>query len=53
MGVIPLSKQALDSFKKLYLDKYNIRLSDEDAQAKASKLLSFLRRIGYPCEKNL
>jgi len=38
-----LSKKAIDGFKKLYLKKYGITLSDTEANDKAVRLLIFYR----------
>jgi hypothetical protein len=38
-----LSKKAIDDFKKLYLKKYGIALSDVEANDKAYRLLIFYR----------
>lgn len=50
-GIIPFSTKAIDEFKALYLRKYGVQLSDEEARSKGSNLISFLLRIGYPCKK--
>lgn len=50
----PLSEKAIADFQSLYFKKYGIHLSDDQAREKTLKLLSFLRRIGYPLgEKRL
>jgi hypothetical protein len=43
-----LSEKYVSDFKILYQNKYGSVLSPDEAKEKALKLLSFLRRIGYP-----
>jgi len=46
-----LSKQALDEFKKLYLDKFNVELSDDEANKKGIELLEFFKVLYKPIPK--
>jgi len=43
-----MSEKCVSDFTILYQNKYGIILSPDEAKEKALKLLSFLRRIGYP-----
>ena len=49
--VSPLSKKATESFKDLYLRKYGVLLTDQQAQDIGGRLMSFLRRIEYPFDR--
>ena len=46
-----LTKQQLDEFKKLYSQRFGEDLSDEQAAAKAAKLLGLLQMIYKPLTK--
>jgi len=46
-----LTKQQLDEFKKLYSQKFGEELDDEQAAAKAIKLLGLLQMIYKPLTK--
>lgn len=43
-----LSKKALESFKKIYFQEFNVTLSDTDANEKAMNLLQFISLIYKP-----
>lgn len=43
-----VSKELLDKFKRLYEDKYNIVLSDEDATELATHFLNLMRVLIKP-----
>lgn len=46
-----ISKTRLDEFKKLYLTKYNIVLSDEKATELATQFLTLMEILIYPNRK--
>ena len=46
-----ISKTRLDEFKKLYLTKYNIVLSDEKATELATQFLILMEILIYPDRK--
>lgn len=46
-----ISKTRLDEFKKLYLTKYNIVLSDEKATELATQFLTLMKILIYPDPK--
>lgn len=47
-----LSEQAVTEFKSLYLNRYGIALSDQDAFEKASRLLTLYKTVLFP-NKNM
>jgi hypothetical protein len=46
-----LSNKAIEDFKKLYLKKHNIKLSDEEANRLGVELLQFIKEIYKPIPK--
>jgi transcriptional antiterminator len=46
-----ISKEYLDKFKKLYKDKYEITLSDEEATELATHFLNFMEILIRPKPK--
>lgn len=47
-----LSKQAIDEFKTIYLKKYGVQLTDEQANELGVELLEFFKLIYKPIPKN-
>lgn len=47
-----LSKKAIDEFKVIYLQKFGIQLSDEQANELGVELLEFFKLIYKPIPKN-
>ena len=45
LSEVMLTKQAVDEFKKIYLKKYGVALTDDDAFEKASSLLNLCRTV--------
>ena len=43
-----LSKQAIDDFKQIYFLEFKIKLSDEETNKKAVKILKFMKLIYKP-----
>ena len=48
-----IRKEYLDKFKKLYIDKYNITLSDEEATELATHFLNLMEILIRPKRKPL
>lgn len=46
-----VSQELLDKFKKLYLDKYNITLSDEEATELTTHFLNLMKILIKPKPK--
>lgn len=49
-GMIP--KEKLEEFKKMHLDMYGIKLTDEEATRDATDFLNLMRILIYPEEKS-
>ena len=47
-----LSRKAIDDFKKIYLDKFKVELTDDEANKKGVKLLEFMKLIYKPIPVN-
>lgn len=43
-----LSKKAIEEFKKIYLKKFNVNLSDSDANRLGIELLNFVKLMYRP-----
>ena len=43
-----LSRKAIDDFKKIYLEEFRVKLTDEEAGVKGLKLLNFIKLIYKP-----
>lgn len=48
-----ISKEYLDKFKKLYMDKYDITLTDEEATELANHFLNLMEVLIKPKQKRL
>ncbi len=48
-----ISKEYLDKFKKLYKDKYNITLTDEETTELATHFLNLMEILIRPKPKNI
>lgn len=48
-----VSKELLEKFKKLYLDKYNIILNDEEATKMATDLVNLMEILLKPLPKSV
>jgi len=46
-----LSQELIDKFRKLYLDHFGIKLSDKEAQFKATAFLNMMKIIHRPLPK--
>lgn len=47
-----LSDKAIKDFKRVYFNKFGVRLSDEEANEKGIELLEFFRLIYKPIPKD-
>lgn len=43
-----LSQKAIDDFKRIYLEEFKVRLTDEEANKKGVELLEFIKLIYKP-----
>jgi len=48
-----LNQKQIDEFKKLYLKKYGVRLTDQDATAKAQALFNLVKLALDPLAEDM
>lgn len=47
-----LSQKAIDEFKSIYFQEFNVELADGEANAKGLELLEFVKLIYHPIYKS-